>query len=916
MDVLKFGLLGLGPGAMYALMALGLIVIYRGSRVLNLAHGGFAMVGAIVLMETRAADWPVPLCLVAAVLVTTLVAVITYVLAVQPVREAGSLVRLASTLGVLIILQSAAQLKYGSLIQFTPPLFKTGSVPLPGDLSIGYDRLVLVGVACVLTFALWYLYKHTLFGIATTASAENAVASAALGHSPKRIGLLNWIVGGALAGLGGALLVPVTGLNVTNMTLLVIVAFAAALLAGLKSFPIALAAGLALGVGQAEISRYLSYPGFTEALPLLVIALVLTFRGLRHPERGDRTEKFPALGSGRIRIVPVVVIAGALIISCLTWMSVEWTDALTVSATVVIVALSLVVVTGYAGQISLAQMAMAGAAGYVSARLIAEKGWPFEVALAVGIIGSALVGAVISLPALRVRAANLAVITLALGVVLDVVVFGQTDTVAVGTMSIFGFELSAIANSGLYAAVVLAIATLLCVGVAMVRRRPLGRRFIAIRSSERGAEALGINVAWVKITAFALASAIAGIGGVLSAYRFSYISFSGYDPLSSISVLVWTLVGGVGFVLGAIVAAFFAAGGIITPITDSLGEDAQLWVALVGGFVLVANLVFAPDGIAKLNVDAVNRVRERFAARKAKAAPATVERVAGPSTIQSRKERMAVHGRADGGSGGRANPDSALDVSGISVAFGGVQALEDVSLQVRPGEIVGLIGPNGAGKTTLVDVITGFTQPDSGTVTFGGEDISSWPVYKRARAGLGRSFQGLESFDDMTVAENLLTAQEAGATGSGGRSKGLSEAARAAMTALDLEDLEDVQASTLAFGVRRLLGVARVIASNPSVVLLDEPAAGVSDTEAEELADVLRFLRDDWGLGIVLIEHNVGLVRSVSDRVVVVNRKVLAVGPPEEVLSDSVVSEAFLGTTAPVPDSAAGITEPVDSRSI
>ena len=247
-----------------------------------------------------------------------------------------------------------------------------------------------------------------------------------------------------------------------------------------------------------------------------------------------------------------------------------------------------------------------------------------------------------------------------------------------------------------------------------------------------------------------------------------------------------------------------------------------------------------------------------------------------------------------------------MEITGLSVSYGGVTALEDVSLRVEPGEVVGLIGPNGAGKTTLIDAVTGFTRPRAGRVLLGGQDVTGRHPTRLARDGLGRSFQSLELFEDMTVLDNLYAACER--PGPWARltdlvrpgSRPLPAQVCVAVREFRLQDSLDRPVGDLSYGERRLLAIARAVATSPSVLLLDEPAAGLSDDETLELAHLVRRLAEDWGMGVLLVEHDVDMVMSVCDQVVVLDfgRRICA-GTPDEVRRDPAVRAAYLGDLEP-----------------
>ncbi|MFF3850762.1 ATP-binding cassette domain-containing protein [Streptomyces sp. NPDC002328] len=896
-DILRFALLGLGLGALYALTAHGIVLVYRGSGVLNFAHGAIGMAGAYVQWELAVRHgvpyWPAVAC---GVLSSALLGVLTHLLVLRPLRRASSLARLVGTLAVFIALTAIAVKRYGDSLQLVPGKLPTRLLTIAGA-TVTEDRVWLLAIAVVVTALLHLLYKRTLFGLGTTAVAENEGAAASLGWSPDLIATGNWALGSALAGLTGILIVPVIGLSVTGLTTLLLSALAAALVGRFSSFPVTLAGGLVIGVVQSELTRFGSdVTGLASSVPFLFIALVLVARGRALPLRGTFLDRLPALGTGRVRPVPLAlaVVAGLLLVSLSTPL---WADAITTTLVMSLIILSIVVVTGYAGQVSLAAYALAGAGAFIAGHAAADWGWPFELALLAGVLGTVPIGLLFALPAVRTRGVNLAIITLGLGTTLEAMVFRNTDLattpgsdgIAVGKQTLFGIGISGVDHPQRYAAVVLVLFVAATLVVANVRRSRTGRRLIAVRANERAAAALGIDVRAAKLYAFGLSAAIAALAGVLTGFRSISVVFSDFASFESITALGLAVIGGVGFLVGPLFGATFAAGTVGARFGDLVLPGLSEWMPLIGGIILVLTLVGNQDGIGKGFGRQAAGARRRLSPRPPRRGAIVPE--------TAREEAVDTVPRA---------APLPLRVRDLTVRYGGVVAVDGLSLDVEPGGVVGLIGPNGAGKTSAIDAVTGFTKAASGTVRLGDRDATRLAVHRRAAAGLSRSFQSLELFEDMTVLDNLYAACDRP-----GRWTFLTDLVRpgsrplpahvlVAVREFGLQDSLDRPVGDLSYGERRLLAIARAVAASPSVLLLDEPAAGLSDDETRELAQLVRRLAEDWGMGVLLVEHDVDMVMSVCDRVVVLDfgRRICA-GTPEEVRRDPAVRAAYLGDMEP-----------------
>jgi sulfate-transporting ATPase len=554
-----------------------------------------------------------------------------------------------------------------------------------------------------------------------------------------------------------------------------------------------------------------------------------------------------------------------------------------------IVLLSIVVVTGYAGQLSLAQYAMAGFGAWVAGRLVAVFHIPFLLALVAGVAAAVPLGLIFALPAVRTRGINLAIVTLGLGTAIELMLFsngnftGGIKGTPVGNPNLFGFEISSIKHPERYGIFVLGMALLMVVVVANVRRGRSGRRLIAVRTNERAAAALGINIVTAKLYAFALASAIAALGGILLAFRLTSISYQSFTNFTSITYAGLSLVGGVGHLLGAFVGGMMATAGFNQEVMESTWDGVGRYIQLISGIAILLVVLYNPDGVA---AEWSRTFRHLKRTKKF-----------GESYFIKLSD---VSEPVDADHDQRVIPKT-LVVDGLTVRYGAVTAVDEVGFTLEPGQVTGLIGPNGAGKTSLIDALTGFTR-SRGSVIIDGRDISNSGPAGRVKAGMVRSFQSLELFEDTTVFENISIAADPQDLGSYFRDlvwpvipKFGPQVVRA-IEEFELDQDLHREVSDLSYGKRRLLAIARAVAMHPSVLLLDEPAAGLSSVESVELARVVRRLADDWGMAILVVEHDMNFVMGVCDRVVVLDfGRMIANGTPSEVRNDPAVIAAYLG---------------------
>ena len=904
-QVLLYALLGLGSGALIAGIALGVVLTYRGSGIINLATGGFAMLAGYAFWALRVdllhlSTGPA---LLLSLVVVLAVGAATELVAFRPLRTASPLAKLVSSLGVLLVLQASMLLAFGSSEQPEPNVLPQNTVSMLGAV-IPIDRFIITAIVILLSAGLWALYRFTRFGLATRAASENEVVAMLGGLSPNSLSMVNTLLASVIAGGIGILAASITQLDTETLPLQIVPALAAALLARFTSFGIACAAGIGLGIIESEI-QYVSnlswfptsggtaIPGVAELVIFILIVLFMYLRGAKLPGRGELVEQRLPEAPRPQHLLRTTLIGAAICAVALVVLPFDFREALINTLIGTVMALSLVVITGYVGQISVVQLTLAGVSGFTISHLAVNAGIGFPLAPIAGTIAAVILGLITAASALRVRGVSLAVVTLAAVVAITNFGFlnttwggGQTGS-PVPELKLFGLDLGTRASfrgldgnlpSPIFGWVALAITVCACLIVAWIRRGDLGRRMLAVRSNERAAAAAAIDPRMVKLVAFGVSAAIAGLAGSLYAYNFGSVSADRFDVFTALSLIAFAYAGGITLISGAVFAGLISTQALFPYALDKWFGISGNWFLLFGGAILIITLIQNPEGVAGAFYKKTHkRPAVHPPERAPESAPVGLAALDVPGAVTP-----GVPARRDA-----ADATPVLTIRNLSVAFGGVHALEDVNLEVRDGELVGLIGPNGAGKTTLIDAVTGFV-PFTGRVELGGEDITTLSAHQRARKGLSRTWQNTDLFDDLEVGENVAVA--AAPDTDPERVLGL----------VGLDWATAAMPDQLSEGARKLVGVARALASGPRVLCLDEPGAGLDSRESEELGRALRALADS-GQSTLLIDHDMGLVLGICDRVVVLEfGGVIADGPPEVVRQDERVIAAYLGGGAEV----------------
>lgn len=919
---LLFALLGAGTGAVFAGLGMGLVTVYKGSGVVNFAHASLGLWGAFVFDELRKsgdlvlpvvgvpAAIPVgtpPLAVAAAVgvLSSALLGALTYWAVFRPLRHSPVVAKIMASIGVLTLLQAIIVRRFGKEARLVEPVFPADAVPFAG-LAFPEDRLWLAGAVVLVAAALSAFFRLTLVGLATRASVEDEVALSLARWSPVRLATLNWALGAGVTSLFLVLASPITGLSPASIGLLVVPGLAALLVARLSSVAAAAAAGLGLGVLQSELSLMQTQPwwpsglpsGTADAVPFIVIVVALAVLGDKLPGRGTVIlARMPSVRRRPLRPLQVLV-ATAAVVAAAPLLGQAARNGLIASMIFAIIALSLVVLVGLVGQVSLGQAAIAGVAAVTLARVTDDLPFPLSIALAS--LAAVAAGVLMGAPALRIRGAQLAVVTLAGAVAVEGLVLrnlgGGTE---LKDPRLAGLDLAVQQGAELgrlpFTYAVLAVLVASCVLVSRVINGSTGRQFLAVRSNERAAASVGIDVSRAKLLAFALSSLLAGLGGSLLAYSLGAVSVESFGYFAGITFLLFAFVGGITSVSGALVAGFLAPFGLWYVVLNGLVEVGSIY-DIIGGLTLILAAIMAPEGVARLYADAFRKAAARMGWSIGGSTPG------GPTAAPALPERAPAPDAA------AATPSAAaaLEAKGVHVRYGGAIAVDDVSLTVAAGQIHGLIGPNGAGKTSLLDAITGFCRA-TGDVRVAGVDIGRMPPHRRQRAGMARTWQSSELFGDLSVLDNVLVAAHPPRPMDMLRDvfRPTPSIEVDAARALDLVGLGAYAAllpEHLSTGQQKLLGLARALASRPQVLLCDEPAAGLDTAESEALGQTLRAVAET-GIAIVLIEHDLPLVLKTCDEITVLDfGHVVAHGTPEQVRTDPAVVAAYIGTAEPPAD--------------
>ncbi|WP_369231936.1 ATP-binding cassette domain-containing protein [Streptomyces sp. R21] len=877
-DLLGFVLSGLVSGALYALLATGLVLSYSASGLFNFAHGATAYLCALAFYELHSGlGWPaVP---TAVLLVCGAAPALGWGLdrlMFRKLARVGETAQIVATIGLLVALPAlglwVVELLEDAGVSVRPAENQFGlpgvgpspakSWQLMDGVGVDSDQLITWVATAVVAVGLWILMRHTRLGLKLRAAVDNRSLVELRGMSADRLSSIAWMLSSGLAGLAGVLATPLLGLSAHDFTLFLFVSATAAVLGRFASVPLAFAGGLALGVLQNLVAGYASFAdrvtGFRTAVPFLILFAGLLVLTRRQRTAGTAATDAPPADylAGRSwvrRWGPWTAAALLLALALYTVTTPFWSGLIAQGLALSLVFVSFTVVTGLGAMVSLAQATFVTGAALV-AGLLMSHGWPFVAAAAVGTCAAAVLGALVALPALRLGGRSLALATLALAFLADQVLFQMGwlrngDTGWAIPRPVFGpVDLNDDRAMGV---AMIVLAALAVASLSALRNSPSGRAMLAVRSAPAAAMASGVSVVRTKLTLFTLSAGIAGFGGVMYASYSTRITATDFTAMTGLVWLAVVVAAGVRRPQFAVVAGLVYA---VVPhlVSDYVTGSVHLPVILFG----LAGLALAndPDGYCA----AVPTRRHR---RRATTAPRTTQT---PAVV-------------------RPSPDAALQLLGVCAGYDGAPVLHGVDLTVRPGEILALLGPNGAGKSTTCRVAGGLLRPLDGRVHVAGRDATRERAVGRSRSGVVLAPEGRGIFPALTIDENLALYL---------RERASHEAVYERFPGLAAR--RTVAAGSLSGGEQQMLALAPLLQRPPRVLVVDEPSLGLAPRVVEEVFRLLVELKEA-GTALLLVEEKATEVLGVADTVAYLAQgRVTWCGPRAEVDADR-LTEAYLG---------------------
>jgi branched-chain amino acid transport system permease protein len=871
-------------GALTSLLALGLALVWRANRVINFAAGDLGAVPAtlavLLTISTLATSWW--LALAAGLATALLVGAAVELLLVRRFANSPRLVLSVATIGIAQVLAA------GSLLLPRYFTVRTGTIPQPFNLHLTIDPIVfggadIVAVATVplVLVGLALFLRRSDVGIAVRAGADRADRAASLGIPIRRLQTVVWVLAAVLGFLAVFLRssilgppigqVPAGGIGPAVLgPALLLRALAAAVVGRMERLPTVVGAAVVLGIVEQSVVWHWHEQAYVDPVLFIIVVVGVLATGGTSIGRVREGEVSTWQAAREVRPVPRelrrlpevritrAVLAVAVVTLLLSVPAFLSSSKLGLAAAILIfgiIGVSLVVLTGWAGQVSLGQVAFVGIGAAVSGAITARLGWDLAFGLLLaGLVGAA-VAVVVGLPAIRRRGLTLAVTSLAFALMtsdylLNRTFFGEGTTIN-------WLPATRIARPPLFGAIAIDTDTRfyylclvgLAVAVAMaygVRRSRTGRAIIAVRENERAAEAFGVSARRLTVFALAFSGFLAAFAGALFVYQQSGLDPSPYQPAASLEVFAMTVIGGLGSIPGAVIGATYVRG------VDYF--LASQWQILATGVGLLAVLLVLPGGLGAGLADARDALLRRLAARRSLAIGSFTNETPEPVVRPEPATRAATPRRDD--------HRLRLVVDAVDVGYDGVQVLFGAHLEVAAGEIVALLGTNGAGKSTLVRAVAGLVPCAHGEVRLDGEDLTRLRADQIAHRGVAIMPGGAATFPSLTVAEHLRLAAWT-------LRHRPDEARAARAAALDhfpmLRERLAETAGNLSGGQQQMLALAMALVGSPRVLLIDELSLGLAPSVVASLLDVVRAVAAA-GTAVVIVEQSAELALSVADR--------------------------------------------------
>lgn len=667
MDIyLQFIILGLGLGTVYIALGNGLVLVYQATGIINFAQGAMAMWGAYVFAQLeldgslvlpigriQLSEPPsMPVALAIALVTAVAMGLIAHYLVFRPVRHAPALAQVVVSVALMLTLQALVVIRFGPNNINVESIIDPGSVDVLG-VTVSSRELKMTVVMLVLSALVWAYFRFTRAGVATRAAAENERGATLRGFSTDRLAMLAMVMANVVGTVGVILASSLTGLNPSNYTLLVVPALAVLLVARMQSIPTVVIASLVLGAFQSVINLLVLKPwwptwaqsGIEQVVPFLVVVVILFAFGSRLPSRGSlQTVPLPDVQIPRIRPVPALITVAVVVVALFATKD-AYRFGLTYSIILMLVALSYVVITGYLGQISLAQTAFAGAAGFTLSKLTTNWDMPFVLAVLLSSFVAALLGMMVALPAFRIRGAQLAIVTIAASLAIERFVFNNYSITPpsgnpIADPHLFGLNLAVREGTSLsrisFSLTVLVIAVLVVLAFVRLASGDTGRAFLAVRANERAAASVGIDVRQTKLIGFGVSAFIAGLAGCLVGYSAGQLSAESFSVFVGLQILAVTYLGGITSFGGAAVAGVIGPLGIVYVIFHDMFEIGDYY-ALVSGIALILTAILNPVGIAGATRSQIDWLRRRFGAAPSTPAPATGAPIPSAQPLESRE---------------------------------------------------------------------------------------------------------------------------------------------------------------------------------------------------------------------------------------------------------------------------------------